>query len=99
MIDNNRVFTKMALPLSASWMFDTTNTALTGPVVGISDFSGTPAFTAYFDDIKRVGSISFWSCDGWGQVELSIYERRASTTDRIDGAMSNIAGVLLMGRL
>src|SRR5262249_12410696 len=62
MLNDQRVWTRLSLPLSTSYMFSDSAQAFI--VIGVIDFQGTPPFVAYFDD-TNAGSISFWSCDGW----------------------------------
>lgn len=67
MIDRTRVLNRVALPNSVAWLF---NPALEGSrnVWGVIDYqpaSGNPTFNAYIDDVGG-GSVSWWSCDGWG---------------------------------
>lgn len=66
MIDDVRVLDQVALLASPTWMFDTThNGSNSGMTLAITDYLGTGTVTAYYDDVS-IGSVSRWSCDGWG---------------------------------
>lgn len=66
MIDGTRIYNQVSLANSPSWLFDGTHLAEdSGAVVGVLDYVGTGTVTSYHDDLY-MGSISNWSCDGWG---------------------------------
>ena len=62
MVDRTRLFDRHSLPQPVNWLFS--GTILNGLVVGVVDFTGTPPFSVYYDDISAA-TVSFWSCDGW----------------------------------
>lgn len=64
MIDGVRIFDRQSLTQDASWYFGQTS-ASNGPVVGVIDYRGTGTQNFWYDNIS-LGSISFWSSDGWG---------------------------------
>ncbi len=66
MINRQRLYDREDLPMDVPLMFSGGGGANSGTtVIGVIHFTGTGPFNVYYDDMA-VGTVSFWSCDGWG---------------------------------
>lgn len=65
MIDGYRLFNRASTTYDASWYFGNSGSE-NGFVLGILDYRGSGTISAWLDNIS-LGSMSWWSCDGWGQ--------------------------------